>query len=211
MTCSCDAPAFDGRSVAYRRVLGAVIALNAGMFLVETGAGWLAGSVALQADALDFLGDSLTYGITFLVIGRPLRWRASAALLKGLSLGAMGLWVLGVTLHRVLVLGLPDATTMGAIGLLALATNLGSVLLLMRYREGDANVRSVWICSRNDAIGNLAVIAAAGLVALTGMAWPDLLVAAAMALLFLGSARRIVRQALAELRNPRPARPAPAG
>jgi Co/Zn/Cd efflux system component len=203
MTCACEAPDFDGRSVAYRRVLGVVIAMNAGMFLLETGAGWLAGSAALQADALDFLGDSFTYGITLLVIGRPLHWRAGAALFKGLSLAAMGLWVFGITLHRVLVLGMPDATVMGVIGLLALATNVGSVLLLLRYREGDANVRSVWLCSRNDAIGNLAVIGAAGLVALTGSAWPDVVVAGAMALLFLGSASQIVRQALGELGAPR--------
>jgi Co/Zn/Cd efflux system component len=203
MTCACEAPDFDGRSVAYRRVLGVVIAMNAGMFLLETGAGWLAGSAALQADALDFLGDSFTYGITLLVIGRPLHWRAGAALFKGLSLAAMGLWVFGITLHRVLVLGMPDATVMGVIGLLALATNVGSVLLLLRYREGDANVRSVWLCSRNDAIGNLAVIGAAGMVALTGSAWPDVVVAGAMALLFLGSASQIVRQALGELGAPR--------
>jgi Co/Zn/Cd efflux system component len=190
---------FEGQSAAYRRVLWLVIAINAAMFLTETVAGWLAGSVALQADALDFLGDSLTYAISLLVIGRPDRWRASAALFKGISLAAMGLWVLGFTAYRVLVLDAPEALVMGAVGVLALAANVGSALLLYRFRNGDANVRSVWLCSRNDAIGNVAVVGAAGLVALSGSGWPDVAVAAAMACLFLSSAIQIVRQALGEL------------
>lgn len=199
--CCTNQPRFDGLSAAYRRALWLVIAINGGMFLTEAAAGSLAGSQALQADALDFLADTLTYGISLLVIGLPLRVRATAALAKGLSLAAMGLWVLGSTLHRVLMLGLPDAEIMGGVGLAALAANVASVLILMRYREGDANVRSVWLCSRNDAIGNLAVIAAAGGVALTGTAWPDLAVAALMAGLFLWSAARILRQALDERRH----------
>lgn len=199
--CCTNQPRFDGLSAAYRRALWLVIAINGGMFLTEAAAGSLARSQALQADALDFLADTLTYGISLLVIGLPLRVRATAALAKGLSLAAMGLWVLGSTLHRVLVLGLPDAEIMGGVGLAALAANVASVLILMRYREGDANVRSVWLCSRNDAIGNLAVIAAAGGVALTGTAWPDLAVAALMAGLFLWSAARILRQAIDERRH----------
>jgi Co/Zn/Cd efflux system component len=203
MTCCSEAPRFDGCSPAYRRVLWAVIAINAGMFALETLGGVLAGSLALQADALDFLGDTLTYAISLWVLGRPARWRARAALFKGISLGAMGLWVLGATAYRVLVLGLPDPLVMGAIGILALIANITSALLLMRFRDGDANVRSVWLCSRNDAIGNVAVVGAAGLVALLGSAWPDLIVAALMALLFLSSAAQIVRQALGELRPAR--------
>lgn len=190
---------FDGLSVAYKRALWAVIAINATMFLAEMLAGIFAGSQALKADALDFLGDTATYTLTLLVIGMPLVWRARAALVKGLSLGAMGLWVLGSTAYHVLVLGVPRAEVMGIVGLLALAANLTSVLLLLKYRNGDANVRSVWLCSRNDAIGNLAVILAAGGVWASETAWPDLMVAGVMASLFLWSSIQIVRQARHEL------------
>ncbi len=192
---------FDGLSAAYRRALWAVIAINGVMFLVEMAAGMLAGSQALKADALDFLGDTVTYCISLFVIGMPLVWRARAALAKGLSLGAMGLWVLGSTVYHVLVLGIPQAEVMGAIGFLALLANLTSVLLLLKFRDGDANVRSVWLCSRNDAIGNVAVIFAASGVWATGTAWPDLIVAGIMATLFLWSSAQIVRQALTELRT----------
>lgn len=199
--CDCgDSVKFDGLSAAYKRALWAVIAINGAMFLVEIGAGMLAGSQALKADALDFLGDAATYAITLFVIGMPLIWRARAALLKGLSLGAMGLWVLGSTAYHALVVGVPQAEVMGAIGFLALAANLSSVLLLLKYRDGDANVRSVWLCSRNDAIGNLAVILAASGVWVTNTPWPDLIVAGIMASLFLWSSTQIVRQAYAELR-----------
>ena len=198
--CGCGAGAeFQGLSAAYRRALWTVIAINAAMFLVEMGAGTLSGSQALKADALDFLGDTATYALSLFVIGRPLAWRARAALLKGLSLGAMGLWVLGATAYQVMVLGLPQAEVMGAVGFLALAANLGSVVILLGYRNGDANVRSVWLCSRNDAIGNLAVVLAAGGVWMTSTAWPDLIVAAIMASLFLASATGIIRQAMGEL------------
>ncbi len=198
--CTCDTDVkFDGVSAAYKRVLWAVIAINGVMFLVEMAAGTLAGSQALKADALDFLGDTATYSISLFVIGMPLVWRARAALVKGLGLGAMGLWVLGSTAYHVVVLGVPQAEVMGAIGFLALAANLASVLLLLKYRDGDSNVRSVWLCSRNDAIGNLAVIIAASGVWATGTAWPDLVVAAMMASLFLWSSVKIVSQALGEL------------
>lgn len=183
---------FTGLSADYKRRLRAVIAINAVMFAVEMLAGELAGSQALKADALDFFADAVTYGVSLAVIGASLRMRATAALAKGVSLLLMGLWVAGSTLYQVLVLGLPRAEVMGAIGLLALAANVASVLLLMRYKEGDANVRSVWLCSRNDAIGNLAVMAAAGVVWATGTAWPDLIVAGVMAALFLNSALQIL-------------------
>ena len=200
--CGCgDSVKFDGLSAPYKRALWVVIAINAAMFLIEMGAGMLANSQALKADALDFLGDTATYAITLLAIGMPLIWRARAALLKGLSLGAMGFWVLGSTAYHALVFGVPQAEVMGAIALLALAANLSSVLLLLKYRDGDANVRSVWLCSRNDAIGNVAVILAASGVWATNTPWPDLIVAGIMASLFLWSSTQIVRQAFSELRT----------
>ncbi|MFN4143329.1 cation transporter [Aestuariivirga sp.] len=201
--CGCGTARFEGLSPDYRRRLWAVIAINATMFVVETLGGHLAGSMALQADALDFLGDTLTYGISLAVIGMPLRTRATAAFLKGISLFLMGLWVAGYTAYQVFVLGLPVAPLMGGIGLAALAANVASVLLLARYKDGDSNVRSVWLCSRNDAIGNVAVIGAAGLVWLFASPWPDLIVAIAMAALFLNSAQQILRQSLAEFRESR--------
>lgn len=192
---------FTGISDDYRRRLWAVIAINAAMFFVEMTAGQLGRSQALQADALDFLADSLTYAISLAVIGASLRTRSTVALMKGLSLSAMGLWVFGSTIHRVFVLGTPEAEIMGGVGFLALAANVASVMLLIRYKDGDANVRSVWLCSRNDAIGNVAVMAAAAGVWLTSTGWPDVIVAAGMAALFLSSAFQIVRQAMAERRS----------
>ena len=191
---------FDGVSTAYKRRLWAVIALNAGMFAVEMTAGHMAQSQALQADALDFFGDALTYGISLAVIGSSIRVRSTAALAKGLSLLAMGLWVFGSTVYQVFVAGVPEAQVMGIVGFLALATNLASVALLVRYKDGDANVRSVWLCSRNDAIGNVAVMVAALGVWGTATGWPDLIVAGIMAGLFLTSAFQIIAQAMAERR-----------
>ncbi|SEM74532.1 Co/Zn/Cd efflux system component [Roseovarius tolerans] len=198
----CDHDArFDGVSDAYKRRLWLVIAINAAMFAVEMSAGQAAQSQALKADALDFLGDALTYGLSLAVIGMSLRVRATAALVKGMSLMAMGLWVLGTTLYRVLYTGVPEAEIMGLIGFLALGANLASVLLLMAYKDGDANVRSVWLCSRNDAIGNVAVMLAALGVWGTASGWPDLIVAGLMAALFVNSSVQIIRQSLQERRD----------
>jgi len=200
-SCCSQQPKFNGVSADFRRALWIVIAINAVMFGVEMAAGAMAGSQALKADALDFLGDTVTYAISLFVIGHSIRVRASAALLKGLGLAAMGLFVFGTTLWQVLVLNQPSAPVMGIVGFLALAANLVSVVVLMKFRDGDSNVRSVWVCSRNDAIGNVAVLGAAGLVALTGTAWPDLAVAALMAGLFCWSAVQIIRQALGEMKT----------
>ena len=201
-TCGCSGnPVFDGVDNRYKAVLWIVILLNAAMFIVEMLAGKLAGSQALQADALDFLGDAMTYGISLAVIGMSLRARAKAALLKGASLAAMGLWVLGSTIYQTLILGLPKAEIMGVIGFLALAANLSSVMLLLRYKDGDANVRSVWLCSRNDAIGNVAVMLASVAVWFWVSAWPDLIVALVMAALFLRSSQLILLQAWAEYKS----------
>lgn len=195
---------FDGMSDDYKRRLWLVIFLNAAMFIVEMTAGQLAKSQALQADALDFLGDALTYGISLAVIGASVKIRTSAALAKGISLLLMGLWVMGSTIYRVFYIGVPEAQIMGVIGFMALLTNLASVAILVRYKDGDANVRSVWLCSRNDAIGNVAVMFAAFGVWGTATGWPDLIVAGIMASLFLSSAYQIVRQALAERKEAEP-------
>ncbi|MBL4642870.1 MAG: cation transporter [Flavobacteriaceae bacterium] len=198
-SCGCSGnPVFDGVDSRYRKILWIVIAINGAMFLVEMMAGRIAGSQALQADALDFLGDALTYGLSLAVIGLSLKTRAIAAIVKGLSLMLMGIWVFSSTVYMTLFIGLPKAEIMGAIGFLALAANITSVLLLMQYKDGDANVRSVWLCSRNDAIGNLAVLIASVGVWATATAWPDLLVAFIMAGLFLNSAFLILRQARRE-------------
>jgi Co/Zn/Cd efflux system component len=191
---------FDGASAAYKRALWMVITINAVMFFVEGSAGFAGQSMALKADALDFAGDTATYAMSLMVIGMAVHWRARAALVKSLSLFAMGAGVLGFTVYRVVVLNDPSAQIMGSVAALALLANVVSALILMRFKDGDANVRSVWLCSRNDAIGNTAVIGAAGLVAVTGTPWPDLAVAALMGWLFTSSAWSILRQARAELR-----------
>ena len=195
--CSHDTP-FDGVSTAYKRVLLIVIAINATMFVVEMTSGVMARSMALKADALDFLGDSLTYALSLAVIGLSLRARATAALIKGASLAAMAALVLGASLYRVVWTAQPDEVVMSTVGLLAFLANLAAALLLMRWRDGDSNVRSVWLCSRNDAIGNVGVIGAGLLVGLTASPWPDLVVAVALAALFLSSSVGILRQARAE-------------
>ena len=198
--CGHDAK-FDGVSADYKRRLWIVIALNAVMFAVEMTAGHMAKSQALQADALDFLGDALTYGISLAVIGASVRVRTTAALAKGISLLLMGLWVFGSTVYRVFYVGVPAAEIMGVIGFFALLTNLASVLLLVRYKDGDANVRSVWLCSRNDAIGNVAVMIAAFGVWQTQTGWPDIFVATIMAGLFLYSSLEIIRRSRQELKH----------
>jgi Co/Zn/Cd efflux system component len=160
--------------------------------------------MALQADALDFAGDTATYGVSLFALSRSPAFRARTALLKGLTLGVMAAYVLAAAIWRTFVAGVPEAITMGWIGAAALAVNVTAALLLLRFRDGDANVRSVWLCSRNDALGNVAVLAAAGVVAITGTKWADLGVAAIMATLFLTTAWQVVRQARAELRAGRP-------
>jgi len=186
---------------AYRRVLWAVLAINAVMFLVEIGAGLAAGSASLQADALDFLGDSANYAISLFVVGLALRYRATAALVKGATMGVFGLWVIGTILWHTIHGTLPNAFTMGTVGLAALVANAASFGLLWAYRSGDANMRSAWICTRNDVLGNIAVLLAAVGVFGTGTGWPDVIVAAIMAALALQGAAVVTRQAAEELRR----------
>jgi Co/Zn/Cd efflux system component len=187
-------------NVGYRRALWAVLGINAAMFLVEIGAGVAAGSASLQADALDFLGDAANYAISLFVVGMALRYRASAALAKGITMAVFGVWVIAAVIWHATHGTLPSAFTMGTVGVAALAANIASFGLLWAYRKGDANMRSAWICTRNDVLGNLAVLLAALGVFGTGTGWPDVIVAACMAGLALQGAWVVVRQSSAELR-----------
>jgi Co/Zn/Cd efflux system component len=189
-------------AAVYKRVLWTALGINAAMFVVEVGAGLASGSASLQADALDFLGDAANYGISLFVVGMALRYRASAALAKGASMGLFGLWVIGTVVWHAWHGTLPHAFTMGAVGVAALAANAASFGLLWAYRNGDANMRSAWICTRNDVLGNLAVLLAALGVFGTGTGWPDVAVAAIMAGLALQGATIVARQSLTELRQP---------
>jgi len=191
-------------NAGYRRVLWAVLAINLIMFMVEIGAGLAAGSASLQADALDFLGDSANYSISLLVVGMALRYRAMAALAKGGTMGLFGLWIVGTVVWHLAHGTLPNAFTMGVVGVAALAANAASFALLWIYRGGDANMLSAWICTRNDVLGNLAVLLAALGVFGTGSGWPDLIVATIMAGLALQGAGVVMRQAMGELRRPVP-------
>jgi len=198
MSGACHKHNFDGASSRYKRVLGIVIAINAVMFVVEMSYGIVGESQALKADALDFLSDSLTYAMSLWAIGRSVEVRSNVALIKGVSLFVLAIWILVSTFYYALVTNNPSSPIMSGVALAALAANSLSVLLLMRYRDGDANVRSVWLCSRNDAIGNVAVLFAAGAVFLTRTHWPDLIIALVLAGLFSSSSIQIIRQALNE-------------
>jgi len=183
----------------YRRVLWIALAVNAAMFLLEVGAGLAAGSVALLADAIDFFGDAATYGLSLSVLALGAAARARAALFKAGTMALFGVIVLVRAAWAALDGRPPEPMTMGVVGALALAANLAVALLLYAYREGDANMRSVWLCTRNDAIGNVAVLLAALGVFGTGTRWPDLLVAAVMAGLALSAGLSVLRQARQEL------------
>lgn len=187
------------RSPAYRRVLWAALLINAAMFGVEVGGGLHAGSVALLADAVDFFGDAANYGLSLFVLGMAATARARAALFKGLTMGLFGTLVLGRAAWSATSGVVPEPATMGMIGALALVANLAVAALLYAWRDGDANMRSVWLCTRNDAIGNVAVLFAALGVFGTGSAWPDIGVACVMGLLALGAARSVILQARGEL------------
>ncbi len=201
----CCGPTEAPKIARQRRVLGVVLAINLIMFAVEIGAGWHASSLALQADALDFLGDSLNYAVAFFVLGRSLTWRAGTAFAKGAGMFGFGVFLAGASVYHGLVGSAPEAPVMGVIGALALVANLACALMLFGFRGEDANLRAVWLCSRNDAIGNLAVLAAAAGVVLSGTAWPDLAVGLAMAVLAVWAGLSVMRQARNELVDARPA------
>ncbi len=196
--CHVETPALV--TAAYRRALIVALAINAAMFVIEMTAGVWGKSVALQADAVDFLGDSATYAITLMVLGMNVRWRAGSAILKGIGMGGFGLWVIGVSIYHLIAGSLPHAAIMGSTGALALVANLTSAAVLYRHRFGDSNMRSVWLCTRNDAIANIAVIVAASGVWASQTGYPDLAVGAVMAVLALSSSVAVLRQARGELR-----------
>jgi Co/Zn/Cd efflux system component len=198
-----DHGAAAAASPAYRRILWVALVVNLAMFVVEIGAGVAAQSASLLADSLDFLGDAANYGISLFVLGMALHLRARASLVKAASMALFGLWVAYTTIGHALAGTVPEAPIMGVVGALAFAANLGVAFLLFRWREGDSNMRSVWLCTRNDAIGNLAVLVAAAGVFGSGTGWPDYIVAAIMSGLALWSAAQVTRHAFAELRQAR--------
>jgi Co/Zn/Cd efflux system component len=205
MSVSCCGPQNNGGgdqcgTPAYRRVLWIALAINAAMFAVEVGAGLHAGSSALQADALDFFGDAANYAVSLFVVGMALRVRASAALVKGATMGLFGLWVVGVAVWHAYAGTVPGAFAMGAVGFTALVANALSFGLLWAHRDSDSNMRSAWICTRNDVLGNLAVLLASLGVFGTGKAWPDIFVALIMAGIAIQGAILVIRHALLELR-----------
>ena len=201
----CSHEPSDPKSIAhltrYRRVLWIALIVNVVMFLVEVVAGWSAGSLSLLADAVDFVGDAINYAVSLAVLASALAWRARAAVLKAVSMMGFGLYVLGAAVWSVWNGEVPQAGTMGAVAVAALLANVGVAWLLYAFRDGDANMRSVWLCSRNDAIGNVAVLIAALGVFGTGTAWPDLIVAGFMGALALHGGLSVIKQASAELRH----------
>jgi Co/Zn/Cd efflux system component len=186
---------------AARPLLGLALGINAIMFAVEVIAGLIAGSVSLHADALDFLGDSFNYAISIAVLTLALTWRARAALLKGATMGVLGAWVIGEAAWHIYVGRVPEPIIMGAVGFAALLANAIVALMLYRFRDSEANLRSAWICSRNDVLGNLAVLFAAFGVFGTGTLWPDVVVAMVMAALALQGSVTVVKQSLDELNS----------
>ena len=193
----------QANSPRYRKILWTALIINLAMFGIEIGAGFNSGSTSLLADAIDFFGDAANYGVSLAVLSAGVVLRARAALLKGVCMMAFGIIVLGRAAWMFNQGGTPEALTMGSIGLLALIANVAVAAMLYAYREGDANMRSVWLCSRNDAIGNIAVMLAALGVLGTGSAWPDLTVATGMAVLALVGGWSVLRQALGELKHAR--------
>lgn len=197
----CCAPEVSNASEPWKRVLKIALVLNLAMFLVEVVASWRSGSMSLQADAMDFLGDGFNYGISLVVAGAVIATRAKVSLLKGATMTAFGIFIVAQTAIKISQGVLPQPPVMGIVGTLAFLVNLTCALLLYRYREGDSNMQSVWLCTRNDMIGNLMVIAAAGLVAWLGTGWPDWIASLILAGLGFTSGLRVIRLARAELRG----------
>ena len=199
--CEGKAKELEGNAAAFGRVLWVVLAINTAMFVAEFGAGLMARSTALMADSLDMFGDASIYALSLFALRRSARWRAGAALLKSLLMAGFALVVIGDVLLKILAVAVPAASMMGVFGALALAANLTCALLLLRFRSGEINMRSTWLCSRNDVLANMGVLVAAGLVAYTGNLWPDVAIGLLIGALFLQSSLGVFREAVGELRE----------
>lgn len=197
----CVSDSMSGTDSVFRRVLWIALIANFAMFVVEIIASRIGDSMSLQADALDFFGDSANYAISLFVVGMALTARAKASLFKGATMALFGTWIIGSAVYRAFAGSAPEPMTMSTIALLALVVNVVVAVLLFRFRDGDSNRQSIWLCSRNDAIGNMAVIVAAAGVFFSGSRWPDLIVAAIIAMLNLSAALKVVRLARKELRT----------
>jgi Co/Zn/Cd efflux system component len=201
-SCGCgDSRPFDGATPEYRRILVWVIAINLIAFVVVSGGGLLAGSASVAANALDFLADGATYAISLWATGKTIAVRSATAMVKGASLAVLGLAVLGFAAWRAISGAPPEGFTISGLGAFGVAANLVAAFLLAKYRDGDANVRSVWLCTRNDVIQCIAIVVTGGLVWLTGSRWPDVIVGVVLAVVFLQSAWSIIAQAVAERRE----------
>lgn len=186
-------------SPGWRRVLWIALSLNFAMFWIELWSAWQSGSVSLQADSLDFLGDSFNYGVSLWVVNRALTTRARVSLLKGATMLGLGLWVLVQTVAKIRGQVLPEAPTMGSVGGLALLVNVSVAIMLFRFKDGDSNRQSIWLCTRNDAIGNLLVVLGAGAVFWFQAGWPDWVIGGVLAALGVQSGLHVIRIARTEL------------
>lgn len=198
----CDLPQTKKPTVdpVYRRILWVALLLNATMFCAEFAASFLADSISLQADSIDFLGDAVNYGVSLYVLSSSIRTRAWASIVKGSTMGLFGFWVIIEVGSHMLTGAAPQPSVMTTMGFLALAVNVSVAFMLFKYRDGDSNMTSVWLCSRNDAIGNIAVVLAAGGVHYTSTMWPDLVVAFGMGSLSIHSSYLILKKAKTELK-----------
>ncbi|OAN89811.1 cobalt transporter [Marinobacter sp. EhC06] len=203
MACSCSAPEPKSPAPGFRKALWIALWVNLAMFVVEGIASLSSGSVSLMADAIDFFGDSANYVLSLTVLSMGMLWRGRAAMVKGITMAVFGLVVWGRAIWVVQADITPEPLTMGAVGLLALAANMSVAAMLFKFREGDSDMRSVWLCSRNDAISNIAVMVAALGVFGTGTAWPDLIVAAIMGTLAITAGISVVRHARSDIAEAR--------
>jgi Co/Zn/Cd efflux system component len=201
MSDNCCQIANNKPSTQYKKVLVIALVVNALMFIAEVITSYYSNSVSLLADSVDFLGDSANYAISIFVLNKTLATRARASILKSASMAAFGIGVICSVIYQIIIQAPPHAQVMGTVGTIALIANLFVAALLFKYRDGDSNMRSVWLCTRNDAIGNLLVILAAIGVALTGTLWPDLFVGLIMGLMGLSSAAKIYKHARKEIKQ----------